>query len=117
MLRRERRLRHNEQFREAMKRGRSYRSDLAVLYVLQRQDTGPARCGITVPRRFGSAVVRNRTRRLFWEAVRAAGVPERGYDLVLVPRSPARGQDYAHLAAGVRQLWCAAGLCREEVSG
>jgi len=116
MLRRERRLRHNEQFRQAMKRGRSYRGDLAVLYVLERQDAGPARIGITVPRRFGSAVVRNRTRRLLWEAVRAAGVPDQGCDLVLVPRSPARGQGFAHLAAGVRELWCAARLCGEEVS-
>ncbi len=116
MLGRERRLRSNDQFKEVLKRGRSYGNDLAVLYVL-RQTTGEAaRFGVSVPRRFGGAVARNRTRRLFWQAYRLAGVSEVGYDAVLLPRTRCQGKDFAEVLPALRQLCRTAGLMKEEVS-
>ena len=63
-----------------------------VLQVRRREDEGPARVGITVSRKVGSAVERNRVRRRLREMVRKAGadVMKSGHDYVLVARRAAR---------------------------
>lgn len=99
----ENRLRANEDYREVIKRGRSVANDLAVLYVLERE--GVRRLGVSVPRRFGTAVARNRVRRLFLEAYRACG-PDllSGFDAVVVPRRGARGKRYAEVLCALKEL-------------
>ena len=100
------RLRSNQDFRDVLKRGRSVADSLAVLYVLRRSD-GEAcnRFGVSVPRRFGTAVARNRVRRLFWEAYRLQpDIKAAGADLVLIPRNGARGKDFADVNLSLRRL-------------
>ncbi len=100
------RLRSNDQYREVLKSGRSVANSLAVLYVLHRPgDSFQDRFGISVPRRFGTAVARNRVRRLFWEAYRLeAGQLRGGTDMVLIPRVGARGKGFWDCAAALREL-------------
>lgn len=102
----------NQQYREVLHRGRSVADSLAVLYVLMHDDqAGPARFGVSVPRRFGSAVARNRVRRLFWEAYRLqVGMVRGGCDLVLIPRTGARRKRFPLVAASLRQLLMRQGL-------
>jgi ribonuclease P protein component len=106
------RLRSNQDYRDVLKRGRSVADSLAVLYVLQRPDgAGANRLGISVPRRFGTAVARNRVRRLFWEAYRLQpDVLPKGADLVLIPRVGARGKGYHEVTASLRRLLSRQGL-------
>jgi len=56
---------------------------------------GSGRIGITVSRKVGGAVVRNRIRRLFREAYRLTrdGLPT-GLDLILIPRMAAQELDW-----------------------
>lgn len=100
------RLRSNEQYREVLKCGRSVANGLAVLYVLHRTGSDAAiRFGISVPRRFGTAVARNRVRRLFWEAYRLEASQLRGgSDLVLIPRVGARGKGFWDCSSALREL-------------
>jgi|GEM_PF-2235373 len=113
-------LRSNEEFREVLKRGRSFANDLAVLYVL-RDETLPegARFGVSVPRRFGGAVQRNRVRRLFWEAYRQLGLSSAapGRRLVLIPRHKSRGSTYWQVLASLEDLRGRAGLEKQEHRG
>ncbi|OGS67865.1 MAG: ribonuclease P protein component [Firmicutes bacterium RBG_13_65_8] len=106
-------LRRNEQFREVLGNGRAVVHGLAVIYVLHRE--GPRLAGVTVPRRFGAAVARNRVRRLFWEAYRAS---ERALvddcRIVMIPRPRARGQRYAAILNSLGGLFRRADLYREE---
>lgn len=87
-------------------RGRSVADNLAVLYVLVRGDGGHAnRFGVSVPRRFGTAVARNRVRRLFWESYRLVAPSLRGgADLVLIPRVGARSKGFLEVAASLERL-------------
>lgn len=101
------RLRSNEQYREVLKCGRSVANSLAVLYVLPKNGQGllVPRFGISVPRRFGTAVARNRVRRLFWEAYRLEADHLRGgIDLVLIPRFGARGKGFQECSAALKGL-------------
>lgn len=65
----------------------------------------PPRIGYTVTRRVGNAVVRNRVRRRFREAVRQVG-PGRarpGHDYVFIARHTTPGADFAALKEDVRK--------------
>jgi len=105
------RLRANQEYSEVIKRGRSVANDLAVLYVLERE--GSRRLGVSVPRRFGTAVARNRVRRLLWEAYRLCG-PHliEGYDLVIIPRRGARGKRYREVLCALTELCTRSGIWR-----
>ena len=79
----------------------------AILLVLvARGETLASRVGLTVSRKVGGAVVRNRVKRWLREAVRAVGTPAGGpWDLVLVARADAAKAGYAAVEAQVRHLF------------
>lgn len=72
----------------AVRRGEKRRGPLFLLEVLDRRDDGPPRLGITVTKKVGNAVERNRIRRRLREACRvhAAGDMAAGKDYVVVGR-------------------------------
>jgi ribonuclease P protein component len=60
-----------------------------IVLVQARPDDQPARLGITVTRKFGNAVARNRAKRVFREIFRRApDLFPPGVDLVVIPKSP-----------------------------
>jgi ribonuclease P protein component len=73
----------------AVLRGRRHRAGrLVVCHVRSRSDAGPARIAVVASRRVGTAVNRNRAKRLLREAAR--DLPWRpGVDVVLVARAAA----------------------------
>jgi ribonuclease P protein component len=77
-----------------------------VLLVRPRGDGDPAMgVGLTVTKKIGSAVVRNRIKRRFRELVRAV-LPEAGLagaDHVLIGRSAATTRDFAQLGEDLRK--------------
>ncbi len=80
-------LRTRSEFR-AVQRGEKRRGSLFLLEVLERGDEQPARSGITVTRKQGNAVERNRIRRRIREAVRIQAHRDMapGNDYVIVGR-------------------------------
>jgi ribonuclease P protein component len=75
-----------------------------------RQDDFGARVGLTVSKRVGGAVERNRIRRRLKEALRAAAPleAEAGRDYVLIARREALGRRFAALVHDVRDAFRAA---------
>ncbi|HEU4754144.1 MAG TPA: ribonuclease P protein component, partial [Armatimonadota bacterium] len=100
MLPREHRLRSKQDFERVYRAGRSWAHPLMALHVVPR----PAgrRFGISVNKRVGTAVIRNRVRRRLREILRArvAGWRE-GLDAVLVARSGAATAEFSELCAAV----------------
>lgn len=84
------RLSRSGDFERVIRRGRSHASRELVLYVFPRPGEGETRLGLSVSRKVGGAVQRNRVKRLLREAFaqERAGLPA-GADVVVVARQEA----------------------------
>jgi ribonuclease P protein component len=75
-----------------------------------------SRYGITVSRRVGKAVVRNKTKRRLREILRQVDL-QPGWDLIIIARNPAVKVDFLTLRNSVRELLVRAGLFVGEHEG
>jgi ribonuclease P protein component len=98
------RLSRSADFDRVFRAGRSHAGREFVLYVFPRADEQSSRLGLSVSRKVGGAVERNRVKRLLREAFAVEGprLPE-GTDAVLVARTDARALAEREGLAGVRR--------------
>jgi ribonuclease P protein component len=122
--RKRRRLSRSGEFERVYREGRSHASRHLVVYAFPRGDDedGDPRLGVSVGRKLGGAVERNRIKRLLREAFWAsADELEPGHDFVIVARPPAgelaeEGGEPA-IEEALRSVLNEAGLARREGSG
>jgi ribonuclease P protein component len=114
--RRRRRLSRSGEFERVYREGRSHASRHLVVYAFPRADEDTeARLGVSVGRKVGGAVERNRMKRLLREAFWATAEELReGHDFVIVAR-PAAGELASQggeqaIEAELREVLTAAGL-------
>jgi ribonuclease P protein component len=85
--------------------GRSVAGRELVLYIFPRAQDGPGRLGLSVSRKVGGSVDRNRVKRLLREAFAAEGSRlQAGTDAVLVARPDARALAEREGLSGVRRV-------------
>ncbi len=73
-------------FRQAQRRGERLNSRYSLMLIRKRADGGPAKLGITVTRKVGKAVRRNRVKRLVREWFRQDALEVGPYDLVVIAK-------------------------------
>ena len=108
------RLRSAKDFERVWREGHSHAHPLVVLVSCRRPApaelpgagaASPTRCGFVAGKKVGSAVKRNRAKRLLREAVRARqGALAQGWDLVFVARPPIAEATLSQTQAAVNQL-------------
>lgn len=96
------RLTKREYFDKVYRHGKSAANHQFVLYYMVKRQQEEFRLGVSVSKKLGNAVVRNRIRRMLKEIVRlnAARIPG-GYDLILLARKPAAEMDYHEMEKSV----------------
>ncbi len=106
LMRKEHRLRQRSDFRRVFRCGKSVANRQFVLYSYARKDNGPVRIGISVSKKVGNAVVRNRIRRRVKEVVRqwTEQLPEQN-DFIIIARRPAAEMDYKQIQSSLRHVF------------
>ena len=103
-MRRAYRLRRPAEFQRVRAGKRSWGHPLLVLYVAPN-DGQPTRVGISVGKRVGNAVVRNKVKRRVREAVRLRHADlAPGHDLVFIARAPAAEADWPAVRGAAEDL-------------
>ncbi len=99
-------LKRGREFRRVYKEGKSVSNRLLVLYYLKEGSAEEiTRVGITVDHRVGSAVHRNRVKRLIKESVRSkAGIATPGYELVVVAKNDSCHRNFHEIDQSIGSL-------------
>ena len=101
-MRKENRLAKKGDFLKVYKGGLSRVNYLLVMRAIS-SDLTKARFGLSVGRKVGNAVTRNRVKRLIRESIRRENV-KKGWDMVFIGRIPAATADYRDIHHGVHTL-------------
>jgi len=107
------RLRNRKDFSRVYRGGRSFANSQVVVYWSKKHDIPQFRLGVSVSKKLGNAVVRNRMRRLLKEIVRlhADRIVEHT-DLILIARMPSVRMSYQELERSVLHVLKKANLLK-----
>lgn len=105
------RLKKSWQFAKIYKEGGRYSNALFILYV-SPNDIQETRLGLTVTKKVGISVQRNRIKRLIREVLRALNIIAPGNDLVVVVKKPAIDLKYSQIYEPLAELLKRARLIR-----
>lgn len=109
------RIKKNSQFRFIYSRGKSYSNDKLVLYIF-RNKKNINRIGLSVSKKVGKSVLRNRIKRLIREGYRLnKNIYKRGYDLIFIARVGAKNANFKDIEKSVIYLMKKGGLVKEGV--
>ena len=101
-----------EQYALVYNKGSSWASNLVVMKALPNK-LSLSRYGLSVSKRVGKAVMRNRVKRLLREILRLTPL-ESGWDIIFMARPGAASANYAELEKSVVSLLSRARLLRKE---
>ncbi len=109
----ERRLKHSDDFARVRRAGSSWRNRLVVLAAVPNE-LGLSRFGLVVSGRLGTAVRRNRAKRLLREAIRRnIGHISEGWDCVLIARQALATASLVEIESAIIELLERASLWRD----
>ncbi len=108
-------LNKNTMFLRVYSKGRSCANKYLAVYTLKARRVPGVRLGITVSKKVGCAVVRNRIKRLIRESYRLnESKIKNGMDIVVVARKNAAGADYKSISGALLALLSKLSLLNEE---
>lgn len=107
-------LKLNSEFRRIYGRGKSFVNPAFVAYAFKGR-TENIRLGITVSKKIGGAVQRNRAKRLLTAAFnQVAGELNSGWEFVLVARTRILKKKSTEIASSLRKFLIAEGIIKED---
>lgn len=112
-MEKEERIKKNSHFRYIYNRGRSLSNDILVMYIF-RNGKNTNRVGISVSKKIGKSVVRNRIKRLIKESFRRnKHMFKTGYDIIFIARKKAAEANYLEIEESIKFLVKKGGLIKE----
>lgn len=111
-MKKKNRLRKNKDFKEVYYKGKSVANSYLILYYL-KNDKDITRVGISVSKKFGKSVERNKLKRRIREAARySLDRVKKGYDIVIIPRKMAKGIGFNKIKGSLYHLFIKSGIAR-----
>ncbi|SDN96089.1 ribonuclease P protein component [Alkalicoccus daliensis] len=104
-MRKQHRLQKNEDFQQVFQHGFSAANRQFVVYQLQKPEQQTIRIGLSVSKKLGNAVLRNRTKRLMKEVLRdTAEELKQDRDVVIIARKPVTAMDLGEIEKSLRHV-------------
>ncbi|TVP88805.1 MAG: ribonuclease P protein component [Alkalicoccus sp.] len=112
-MKKQHRLRKNEEFQKVFQHGKSAANRQFVVYQLSRREQKHVRIGLSVSKKLGNAVQRNRIKRIMKEALRdAAEELRQDCDVVIIARKPAASMELEEVRKSLKHVLKVARLYR-----
>ncbi|MFC4736220.1 ribonuclease P protein component [Bacillus daqingensis] len=116
-MKKENRLQKNEDFQTVFRSGHSAANRQFVVYRLHRDAQEHIRIGLSVSKKLGNAVRRNRIKRLMKEALRPMIADlKQNCDVVIIARKPAADMEFDEMKKSLRHVMKVAKLVDRSVS-
>lgn len=105
-------LKKNKDFNKVYNHGKSYATRNLVLYLLAAPENDDNRYGLSVSKRIGNAVVRNKLKRRLREVIREfeKKYDFKSYDIIFIARNPVVDLNYQQIKRDVKKLYRKAAL-------
>lgn len=100
-------LKKNKEFKKVYDNGKSYATRNLVIYCLNYEKGKKNRYGLSVSKKIGNAVVRNKLKRRLREIIKEFEKEKefKGYDIIFIARKPVVQINYQYLKRDVKKLY------------
>ena len=113
-MNKERRIKKNKEFQEVFKKGRSFANRQFVIYVLKKKEQVEFRLGLSVSKKIGNAVTRNRVKRHVRQSfLELENRIMKGNDYIIVARKPTSELDIHESKASLIHVLKRAGVLKK----
>lgn len=100
------RIKKNEEFQEIFKKGISTANRQFVIYVLDKENQPYFRVGLSVSKKNGNAVMRNRIKRLIRQVLHEfSDQLKPGKDFIIIARKPTAEMDYYQFKSSLEHVF------------
>ncbi|MBG9785366.1 ribonuclease P protein component [Shouchella lehensis] len=104
-MKKEQRIKKNEEFSAVFNRGSSMANRQFVLYILPKEGQDSLRLGLSVSKRVGNAVCRNRIKRYVREVfTQIQGDLKQHYDYVVIAHNPVKDMTYHEIKSSLEHV-------------
>ncbi|MDG5789404.1 ribonuclease P protein component [Evansella sp. AB-P1] len=109
------RLKKNEEFQEVFQKGKSVANRQFVVYYLKKENQKNVRIGLSVSKKIGHAVMRNRIKRLIRESLRELMVNiMNDYDVVIIARKPTSQMELSQMKNSLSHVLHLSGVLQRD---
>jgi len=107
-------LKKNEEFQSVFKKGKSVANRQFVVYQMVKEEEA-IRFGLSVSKKIGNAVMRNRIKRLMKEVLRELSLEMyQNRDIVIIARKPTSNMDYQEMKKSLTHVMKVAKLFKKK---
>jgi len=105
LLKKQYRIKKNKEFQEIFRTGNSFANRELVIYYRKKDGQKHFRVGISVGKKIGNAVMRNRIKRYIRECfIHLEDHLKEEYDMIIIARNPAANLSYDRLCRSLQHL-------------
>ncbi|MDQ0297628.1 ribonuclease P protein component [Salibacterium salarium] len=107
-------IKKNHEFSRVFEKGKSSANRQFVIYVLNKPEQSHFRAGLTVSKKMGNAVTRNRIKRLLREVIREMSDQlQEGKDYIVIARKPVTQMNYEEIKKSMKHVMNVAGVLKK----